>query len=108
MPEVTHSTANLLPQCVIYTLAAFVAMRGPHCSKHRVASNGSVAIRPICRFAVAADAKWSMNALACAIPTTRTSMEGRGKVVRSAVISGRPGITNAMRRTPSTGPDIET
>ena len=62
----------------------------------------------IYRFAVAGDAKWSMNALACAIPTTRTSMEGHGKVVRGAVIAGRPGMTNSMRRTPSTGPDIET
>ena len=35
------------------------------------------------------------------------SMEGRGKVVRSAAISGRPDITNSMRRIPSTGPDIE-
>ena len=34
-------------------------------------------------------------------------MEGRGKVVRNAVISGRLDIPNSMRRTPSTGPDIE-
>ena len=68
----------------------------------------NVGTRPLCRVAVAVGAKWSMNALACAMPTTRTSMEGRGKVVKSAVISGRPGITNSMRRIPSTGPDIET
>src|SRR5437588_6434827 len=48
-----------------------------------------------------------MNSLACAIPTMRISIEGRGKVVRSAAISGRQEITNSMRRTPSIGPDIE-
>jgi hypothetical protein len=37
----------------------------------------------------------------------RISIEGRGKVVRSAAISGRQEITNSMRRTPSIGPDIE-
>ncbi len=34
-------------------------------------------------------------------------MKGRGKVVRNAAISGRPDMTNSMRRSPSTGPDIE-
>jgi hypothetical protein len=58
-----------------------------------------------CRFC--GDAKWSMNASACAIPTIRISMEGRGKVVRNAVMSGHLDITNSMRRTPSTGPGIE-
>src|SRR2546428_1090796 len=53
------------------------------------------------------DVKWSMNALACAMPTMRISMKGRGKVVRNAAISGRPDMTNSMRRSPSTGPDIE-
>jgi hypothetical protein len=53
------------------------------------------------------DVKWSMNALACAMPTIRISMEGRGKGVRNAVISGHPDMTNSMRRTPSTGPGIE-
>src|SRR5712692_5113470 len=76
-------------------------------SKRRVASSGYVAIRPLCRFGAAGTVKWSMNALACAIPTMRISIEGRGKVVRSAAISGRQEITNSMRRTPSIGPDIE-
>src|SRR2546430_2017156 len=76
-------------------------------SKRRVASSGYVAIRPLCRFGAAGAVKWSMNALACAIPTMRISIEGRGKVVRSAAISGRQEITNSMRRTPSIGPDIE-
>jgi hypothetical protein len=34
-------------------------------------------------------------------------MEGRGKVVRNAGISGRHEITNSMRRTPSIGQGIE-
>jgi hypothetical protein len=85
----------------------FVAMTGPRWSKRRVVISGYVAIRPLCRFAGAGDVKWSMNALACAMPTIRISMAGRGKVVRNAVISGRPDMTNSMRRTPSTGPGIE-
>src|SRR2546426_11724511 len=48
-----------------------------------------------------------MNALAYAIPTMPISIEGRGKVVRSAALSGRQEIINSMRRTPSIGPDIE-
>ena len=89
------------------SIAGFVAMPRLRWSKRRVASSGYVAIRPMCRFAVAGDVKWSMNALADAIPTMRISMAGRGKVVRNAVISGRLDITNSMRRTPSTGPGIE-
>src|SRR6267142_2865175 len=76
-------------------------------SKRRVASSGYVAIRPLCRFGAAGAVKWSMNALACAIPTMRISIEGRGTVVRSDAISGRHEIINSMRRTPSIGPDIE-
>jgi len=34
-------------------------------------------------------------------------MVARGKAARNAVISGRHVITNAMRRTPSIGQDIE-
>src|SRR5919201_266180 len=52
-------------------------------------------------------AKWSMSALACAIPTMRTSMVARGKAVRSAVSSGRHAITKGMRKTRLIGPDIE-
>ena len=89
------------------SIAAVVAMPRLHWSKRRVASSGYVARPPLCRFVVAGDVKWSMNALAYAMPTTRISTEGRGKVVRNAAISGRPDITNSMRRTPSTGPDIE-
>ncbi len=34
-------------------------------------------------------------------------MVARGKVVRSAVISGRPEITKSIRKTPSIGQNIE-
>ena len=40
----------------------FCGAARPCWSKRRVASNGYVAIRPLCRFAVAGDVKWSMNA----------------------------------------------
>ena len=76
-------------------------------SKHRVVSNGDVAIRPFYRFEVAGDAKSSMSALACVIPTMRIGMVGRGKVVRNAEISGRHEITKSTPRIPSIGPDIE-
>ena len=64
-------------------------------------------IRPFCRFEAAGDVKWSMSALACAIPIIRISMEGRGKVASNAVISGRHEITKSMRRTQSIGQGIE-
>src|SRR5712691_6182751 len=78
-----------------------------HSSKRRVVSNGSVAIRPLCRFEAAGDVKWSMSVLACVLPTMRISMVGRGKVVRNAVMSGRHERTKSMRRTLSIGQDIE-
>ena len=46
-------------------------------------------------------------ALACAIPTMRTSMAARGKAVSNAGISGRRAITKPMRRILSIGRDIE-
>ena len=88
-------------------IVASVAMPRRHSSKRRVVSNGSVAIRPLCRFEAAGDVKWSMNGLACVIHTMRISMVGLGKVVRNAVISGRHAITKPMRRTPSIGQNIE-
>jgi hypothetical protein len=48
-----------------------------------------------------------MSALACAIPTMKTSMVARGKAVRSAVSSGHHEITKGMRKTRSIGQDIE-
>ena len=89
------------------SIAGFVAMPGPRWSKRRVVISGFVVIPRFYRFEGVGGAKWSMNALACAMPTIRISMEGRGKVVRNVVISGRLDITNSMRRTPSTGPGIE-
>ena len=64
-------------------------------------------IRPFSRFEAAGDAKSSMSALACAIPTMRIGMVGLGKVVSHAAISGRHEITKSMRKTPSIGQDIE-
>ena len=59
------------------------------------------------RFEGVDGAKWSMNASACAIRTMRISTTALGRVVRSAVRSGRHEITKGMRKTPSIGPDIE-
>jgi hypothetical protein len=59
------------------------------------------------RFEGAGGAKWSTSASACAIPPMRTNMAARGKVVRSAVSSGRHEITKGMRKTRSIGQDIE-
>jgi hypothetical protein len=75
--------------------------------KTRVASSGSVAIQPFCRFEAAGTVRWSRSVLACAIPTMRINMVALGRVVRNAVSSGRHEITNAMRRTLSIGQDIE-
>ena len=76
-------------------------------SKRRVVISGFVVIQRFSRFEGAGGAKWSMSALACAIPTMRTSMAARGKAVRSAVSSGRHEITKGMRKTRSIGQDIE-
>jgi hypothetical protein len=76
-------------------------------SKCRVVSSGFVVIQRFSHFEGAGGAKWSMSALACAIPTMRTSMAARGKAVRSAVSSGRHEITKGMRKTRSIGQDIE-
>ena len=51
--------------------------------------------------------RWSMNALACAIRTTRISMGGLGKAARNAAISGRREMIKPLRSIRSTGPDIE-
>src|SRR2546425_1824000 len=84
-----------------------VAMPKRRWSKRRVVSSGFVVIQRFSRFEGAGGAKWSMSALACAIPTMRTSMAARGKAVRSAVSSGRHEITKGMRKTRSIGQDIE-
>ena len=76
-------------------------------SKHRVVSSGYVAIPPFYRFEVGGDAKSSMSALACVIPTMRIGMGGRGQAARNAGSSGRHEITDSTPRTPLTGPDIE-
>ncbi len=59
------------------------------------------------RFEAADGVRSSTSALVCAIPIMRINMVARGKVVRSAVISGRREITKPMRKTPSIGQDIE-
>jgi len=84
-----------------------VAMPKRRWSKCRVVSSGFVVIQRFAHFEGAGGAKWSMSALACAIPTMRTSMAARGKAVRSAVSSGRHAITKGMRKTRSIGQDIE-
>jgi hypothetical protein len=76
-------------------------------SKRRVVSSGSVVIQRFSRFEGVGGAKWSMSALACALPTMRISMAARGKAVRSAVSSGHHEITKGMRKTRSIGQDIE-
>src|SRR2546426_3513004 len=76
-------------------------------SKRRVVISGFVVIQRFSRFEGAGGAKGSMSALACAIPTMRTSMAALGKAVSNAGISGRRAITKPMRRTPSIGRDIE-
>jgi hypothetical protein len=76
-------------------------------SKRHVVSNGFVVIQRFFRFEGAGGAKWSMSALACAIPTMKTSMAARGKAVSSAVRSGHHEITRGMRKTRSIGQDIE-
>ncbi len=80
-------------------MVASVAMPTRRWSKRRVVSSEFVVIRPFCRFEGVGGAKWSTNALACAIPTMRISMAARGKAVRSAVSSGRPEITKRRRKT---------
>jgi len=89
------------------SIVGFVAMPRRHWSKRRVVSNGYVVIRPFSRFEAAGDAKSSMSALACAIPTMRIGMVGLGKVVSNAAISGRHAMTKSLRKTPSIGQDIE-
>ncbi len=69
--------------------------------------SGFVVIRRFCHFEVGATVRWSMNALAYAIRTTRIAMEGRGKAARNAVIAGRHAITKGMRKTRSIGQDIK-
>ena len=64
-------------------------------------------IRPFCHFEAVGDAKWSMSALVCAIPTMRISTVVRGKAVRNAGISGRHVITKLMRKIQSIGQNIE-
>jgi hypothetical protein len=76
-------------------------------SKRRVVSSGFVVIPRFSRCEGAGGAKWSMSALACVIPTMRTSMAARGKAVRSAVSAGRHEMTKGMRKTRSIGQDIE-
>jgi len=76
-------------------------------SKRRVVSSGFVVIQRFFRFEGAGGAKWSTSASVCAIPTMKTSMAALGKAVRSAVSSGRHGITKGMRKTRSIGQDIE-
>jgi hypothetical protein len=76
-------------------------------SKRHVVSSGSVAIPPFYRFEVGGDAKSSMSALACVIPTMRIGMGGRGKAARNAGSSGRHEITDSTPRIPLIGPDIE-
>src|SRR6266446_19592 len=76
-------------------------------SKRRVVSSGFVVIQRFFRFEGAGGAKWSTSASVCAIPTMKTSMAALGKAVRSAVSSGRHGMTKGMRKTRSIGQDIE-
>ena len=52
-------------------------------------------------------ARWSMNALVCAIPTMRISTVVPGKAVRNAGISGRHVITRLMQKIQSIGQNIE-
>ena len=84
-----------------------VALPTRRWSKHRVVSRGCVVIQRLSRFEGAGGAKWSMSALACAIPTMKTSMVARGKAVRSAGSSGHHEMTPGMRKTRSIGQDIE-
>ena len=64
-------------------------------------------IRPLCRFEAVGGAKWSMNALVCAIPTMRISTVVLGKAVSNAEISGHHVITKLMRKIQSIGQNIE-
>ena len=64
-------------------------------------------IQPFCHFEAVGDAKWSMSALVCAIPTMRISTVVLGKAVRNAGISGRHVITKLMRKIQSIGQNIE-
>ena len=64
-------------------------------------------IRPLCRFEAGGGAKWSMNALVCAIPTMRISTVVLGKAVSNAEISGHHVITKLMRKIQSIGQNIE-
>ena len=76
-------------------------------SKRRVVTSGFVVIQRFFRFEGVDGAKGSMNASACAIRTIRISMAALGRVVRSAVSSGRHESTDSTPRTPLIGPDIE-
>jgi hypothetical protein len=89
------------------SIVGFAAMPQRRWSKHRVVSSGYVAIPPFYRFEVGGDAKSSMSALACVIPTMRIGIGGRGQAARNTGSSGRHEITDSTPRTPLTGPDIE-
>jgi hypothetical protein len=82
-------------------------MRKRRWSKRGVVSSGFVVIPRFYRFKGVGDAKWSTNASVCAIRTMRISMVALGKVVRNAVSSGRHEITKGMRKTRSSGQNIE-
>ena len=88
-------------------MVASVAMPTRRWSKRRVVSSEFVVIRPFCRFEGVGGAKWSTNALACAIPTMRISMAALGRAVSNAVIFGRHEITKPMRKIRSIGQDTE-
>ena len=94
---------NRLPASIV----ASAAMPKRRWSKHRVVTSGFVVIQRFFRFEGVDGAKWSMNASACAIRTIRISTTALGRVVRSAVSSGRHEITKGMRKTRSIGQDIE-
>jgi hypothetical protein len=78
-----------------------------HWRNPRVVSSGYVAIRRFFHFEVAGGVRSSTSALVCVIPIMKINMVARGKAVRNAAISGRREITKPMRKTPSTGRDIE-
>lgn len=64
-------------------------------------------IRPLSRGEAVGDAKGSMNAFVCVIPTMRISTVVLGTAVSNAAISGRHVMTKLMRNIQSIGHNIE-
>src|SRR6266853_5623884 len=97
-------TTGWKPSRLPASIVGFAVMPQRRWSQRCVVSSGSVAIPPLYRFEAGGDAKSSMSALVCVIPTMRIGMGGRGKAARNVGSFGRHETTDSTPRIPSIGP----